>query len=115
MSGVRIVGELAGERAQVTGVFVEAREQGGEAAGDIAELITRGGFGKVVTSPERVRADSLARRRRDRAQRQPRRKGEDRSHHDGARGEREVEHVRQGAVAQADPAIGALRHLEACR
>jgi len=41
-----LVGELACERAQVAGVFVEALQQRGEAAGDISQLIARVGLRK---------------------------------------------------------------------
>ncbi len=108
-----LVGELAGERAQVLRVLVQARQQRGEAACHVAQFIARlglreaGSQGRCVSAPTR-----LAWRSRDRRSASQAAKANIAVTTTSACDQGEVEHAGEGAIAQPDPAISALRDVE---
>ncbi len=106
------VSQLPGQGAQIAGVFVEPAQKSGKPSCHVPELIGRCGLRKL-----RVQALACQRRLTGAAQArephgEPSRKHEHQDDRHDRRDERDIEHARQGTVAQSQPALARLGYAQ---
>ncbi len=106
------MGELPRQRAQITGVFVQTSEQRGETPRHISELIRRGGLREGGNQPLARQGGFASAAQPGKPQGQASGEYEHENDRDNRRNQRNVQHSRQCAVAQRQPAVAGLRDAQ---